>query len=78
MNQDEQPPKPEDIGETTRQSGLAYAAALALFAAIVVMLGAGYLVDLWLNSTPWGIVGGIVFGSIIGLYQFVKISSRLK
>ena len=68
---------PESEGETIRKSGLAYAAGFSLFAAILVMLGLGYLVDLWLKSTPWGIVAGIILGSIIGLYQFIRISNQI-
>lgn len=77
MNEDANNQKPESTGETARKSGLAYAAALALFAAVVVMLGAGYLVDLYFGSSPWGLVGGIVVGSIVGLYQFVRITNQI-
>jgi ATP synthase protein I len=69
--------KPESEGETTRKSGLAYAAAFTLFSTVAVLLGAGYLLDRWLGSSPWGIVGGIVLGSIVGFYQFVRITSKI-
>lgn len=68
----------ESKGETARQSGLAYAAAFTLFVSVAVLLGAGYLLDSWLKSSPWGMVGGIVLGSIVGLYQFVKITNQIK
>ena len=69
--------KPESEGETTRKSGLAYAAAFTLFSTVAVLLGAGYLLDRWLGSSPWGIIGGIVLGSIVGFYQFVRITSKI-
>lgn len=70
--------KPEETeGEIVRKSGLAYAAALTLFASVVVLLGVGYLVDLWLQSSPWGLVVGVILGSVIGLYQFVKITNQI-
>lgn len=69
--------KPESEGETTRKSGLAYAAAFTLFSTVAVLLGVGYLLDRWLGSSPWGIVGGIVLGSIVGFYQFVRITSKI-
>lgn len=70
--------KPEETeGEIIRKSGLAYAAALTLFASVVVLLGVGYVVDLWLKSSPWGLVAGIVLGSVVGLYQFVRITNQI-
>jgi F0F1-type ATP synthase assembly protein I len=69
--------KPETEGETVRKSGLAYAAAFALFSSVAILLAVGYFVDRWLDSFPWGIVGGIVLGSIVGLYQFVRITSQI-
>jgi F0F1-type ATP synthase assembly protein I len=56
------PAKPESFAETARKSGLAYAAAITLFGSIVFMLIIGWFADLLLGSSPWGIVGGIVFG----------------
>ena len=70
-------PDSENFGETTRKSGLAYGAALTLFASVLVFLGIGYAVDLWLKSSPWGVVGGVVFGSAIGFYQFVRIANEI-
>lgn len=79
MKQEEQQQdlKPESEGETVRKSGLAYAAAFTLFSTVAILLGAGYLLDRWLGSSPWGIVGGIVLGSAVGLYQFVRITSQI-
>lgn len=69
--------EPESEGETVRKSGLAYAAALTLFTTVAALLGAGYLLDRWAGSSPWGIIGGIVLGSIVGLYQFVRITNQI-
>lgn len=32
----------------------------------------GYLVDRFLGTTPWGIVGGTVFGFFQGLYSLYR------
>ncbi|MFN2391877.1 MAG: hypothetical protein ABR566_07895, partial [Pyrinomonadaceae bacterium] len=58
--------KPESKAETIRKSGLAYAAAITLFGAIVFLLLIGWFADLLLGTSPWGAVGGIILGSIIG------------
>src|SRR5262245_49779446 len=51
--------------ESIRQSGLAYSAGIAFFAAVVFMLILGWGADVLLGSSPWGIVVGIVLGSVI-------------
>ena len=63
--------------ETVRQSGLAYSAGIAFFASVVFMMVIGWGADLLFGSSPWGIVGGIVLGSIIGFVQFFRITSRI-
>ena len=67
--------KKEDQDEN-RKAGFAYAAGIALFASVVTLCGAGWLVDKWFGITPWGIIIGIVLGSAVGLYEFVRISSK--
>lgn len=68
---------PESMAETMRRSGLAYSAGIAFFASVVFMLIIGWGADLLFGSTPWGIVGGIILGSIIGFIQFFRITSRI-
>ncbi len=69
--------EPESIAETARKSGLAYGAAITLFGSIVFMLILGWFADLLLETQPWGIVGGIVLGAVIGFFQFFKITSQI-
>ena len=37
---------------------------------------AGWMVDKWLGSAPWGLIIGIVLGSAAGLFEFVRLSSK--
>ena len=60
-----------------RRSGIAYAAALTLFFTVATLLGLGWLLDRWLNTSPWLMVVGIVAGSILGLYEFIRLTSKL-
>jgi ATP synthase protein I len=62
--------------ETNRKSGLAYAAAINLFASVIALSGVGWVVDRWLGTKPWFLAAGVVLGSIVGLYQFIRISSK--
>ncbi|HVG32359.1 MAG TPA: AtpZ/AtpI family protein [Pyrinomonadaceae bacterium] len=60
-----------------QKSSIAYAAALSLFFSVATLLGLGLLLDRWLGTTPWLLVAGIVLGSVVGLYQFVRMTSRI-
>lgn len=63
--------------ESVRQSGLAWSAGIVFFGSTAFMLGLGWLADLIFGSSPWGLVLGIVFGSIIGFVQFFRITSKI-
>ena len=67
----------DDQEEINRKSGLAYAAAFSLFAAVVGGLIVGWLLDRWLGTSPWLLVAGLVLGSAAGLYEFFRASSKL-
>ncbi len=66
-----------DDEQVAHKSGVAYAAALALFFTVATCLGLGYLLDRWLRTGPWLLVAGIVVGSALGLYEFVRLTSKI-
>jgi len=63
--------------EANRKSGIAYGAALTLFASVVALGGVGWLLDRWLGTAPWLLVAGLVLGAIVGFYQFIRLTSKL-
>jgi len=63
--------------EANRKSGMAYAAALALFASVASFCGLGWLADRWFGTAPWLLAAGLVLGAAIGFYQFIRLTSRL-
>jgi ATP synthase protein I len=67
----------DDKEEIGRKSGLAYAAAFSLFAAVVAGLGLGWLLDRWLGTGPWLLVVGLVLGAAAGFYEFIRATSKL-
>lgn len=73
----QKPFTPESAGETARKSGLAFSAGISLFASVLFMLVLGWFVDLYVGSSPWGIVGGIILGAIIGFVQFFRITRQI-
>jgi len=66
-----------DKEEINRKSGLAYAAALSLFAAVVAGLIVGWLMDRWLGTRPWLLITGIVLGGAAGFYEFIRATSKI-
>ncbi len=72
-----EPYVPPSTAESVRRSGLAWSAGIVFFSSIAFMLFLGWIADLLFGSSPWGLVGGIVLGSIIGFVQFFRISSRI-
>jgi len=79
---DEKPFIPEQFtpisaNEAGRRFGLAWSAGIAFFGAIAFMWFIGWLADLVLGSSPWGVVGGIIIGAVIGFIQFFWLTSRI-
>lgn len=66
-----------DRGEDNRRSAVAYAAALSIFFSVAAGTGLGWAVDRWRGTSPWFLVAGIVLGSALGLYQFVRMTSKI-
>lgn len=69
--------EPLSTAETVRSSGLAWSAAIALVAAVVVTMMIGWGADLLFGSSPWGLVIGIVIGAAIGFIQFFRITGEI-
>lgn len=67
---------PESESETIRKSGLVYGAVISLVGSILLFMGIGWAADKYLQSSPWGIVIGIIFGAIVGFYQFIRLTSQ--
>jgi ATP synthase protein I len=62
--------------EENQKTGFAYAAGITLFASVATFCGAGWFLDKWLGTQPWLLIVGIVLGSAVGLFEFVRLSSK--
>ncbi|HBR57404.1 MAG TPA: hypothetical protein DEA22_08025 [Blastocatellia bacterium] len=69
--------EPPSAADAIRMSGLAWSVGIVLFASIAFMMVIGWFADLLLGSSPWGIVGGIVLGSLIGFIQLFRVTSQI-
>ena len=71
------PYTPESVDDSVRGSGLAWSAGIVFFSSVAFTLFLGWIADVLLGSSPWGMVGGIVLGSLIGFIQFFRLTSRI-
>ncbi|HEX8146262.1 MAG TPA: AtpZ/AtpI family protein [Pyrinomonadaceae bacterium] len=62
--------------EATRKGSVAYAAGLTIFFSVLAFMGVGWALDRWLG-TRWLMVTGIILGAAVGLFEFVRIISRI-
>lgn len=67
----------ETTAENLRKTGLAWSAATVLGGSVIFMMVIGWFFDLVFGSKPWGIVGGIILGAIVGFIQFFRITSQI-
>ena len=67
----------DNKGEDNRRSAVAYAAAFSIFVSVAAGTGLGWAIDRWRGTNPWFLVAGIVLGSALGLYQFVRMTSKI-
>jgi len=73
-----QPPaEKETAGETARKTGLALSAGITLFGSVVVLMAFGYVADRYFDSSPTGLIIGIIAGSLIGFFQFFRLTSQI-
>jgi F0F1-type ATP synthase assembly protein I len=60
------------LQETVTQAGPVAAASYTLIGAILFLGGLGYGLDSWLGIRPWGVIGGLALGLIVGFYELAR------
>lgn len=60
------------LQENIRRSGRAAGAGYTLVGAILLVGGTGYVIDLWLDTSPWFLFMGLMLGIIVGFYELAK------
>jgi hypothetical protein len=48
-----------------------------LAGAVLIYVGLGFLIDRWLETSPWGLVGGAVVGMAAFFIQLVRVVRRM-
>lgn len=54
------------------QAGPAAGAGYTLIGAILLLGGIGYGIDRWRGTTPWFLLGGLLLGVVVGMYELAK------
>ena len=60
------------LQENLRRAGPAAAAGYTLVGAIILLGAAGYGIDWAFGTSPWLLVGGLLTGVVVGLYEVAK------
>jgi F0F1-type ATP synthase assembly protein I len=61
------------LQENLKRAGPAMMSGYVLIAAILICGGGGYLLDAWLGTEPWLLVGGLLLGIAVGFVQLARI-----
>jgi F0F1-type ATP synthase assembly protein I len=54
------------------QAGPAAGAGYTLIGAILLLGGIGYAVDSWRGTSHWFMLGGLILGVVVGMYELAK------
>jgi len=60
------------LQNNAEQAGPAAGAGYTLIGAIMLLGGIGYAVDRWRGTSPWFLVGGLMLGIAVGMYELAK------
>ena len=62
----------ERLQHNAEQAGPAAGASYTLIGAILLLGGIGYAVDVWRGTSPWFLLGGLLLGIVIGMWELAK------
>jgi F0F1-type ATP synthase assembly protein I len=62
----------ESLQENAGRAGPAAGASYTLIGAILLLGGVGYAVDAWRGTSPWFLIGGLLLGIVVGMWELAK------
>ena len=62
----------EALQQTAEQAAPAAGAGYTLIGAIMLLGLIGYGIDRWQGTSPWFLVGGLLLGIVVGMYELAK------
>jgi F0F1-type ATP synthase assembly protein I len=62
----------ESLQESAERAGPAAGASYTLIGAILLLGGVGYAIDAWRGTSPWFLIGGLLLGIVVGMWELAK------
>ena len=59
-------------GVSGKVFNIACGASYTLIGAIVLLGGLGYAIDAWRGTSPWCLLGGLLLGVVVGMWELAK------
>jgi ATP synthase protein I len=63
--------------ETGKSLNEGYRLVASLISGVLVGLGLGWLIDRFAHTSPWGLIGGLLVGVGVSLFNVVQASARM-
>ena len=60
------------LQENAERAGPAWGASYTLIGAIIVLGAIGYAIDAWRGTSHWFLLGGLLLGIIVGMWELAK------
>jgi F0F1-type ATP synthase assembly protein I len=60
------------LQENAERAGPAAGASYTLIGALLVLGGIGYALDAWWGTSPWFLVGGLLLGMVVGMWELAR------
>jgi len=62
----------EQLQHNAERAGPAAGASYTLIGALGVLGGLGYAIDAWRGTSPWFLVGGLLLGIVVGMWELAR------
>ena len=62
----------KSLQENAERAGPAAGASYTLIGAILLLGGLGYAIDAWRGTAPWFLIGGLLLGIVVGMWELAK------
>ena len=60
------------LQENSERAGPAAGASYTLIGAIILLGGIGYAIDYWRGTSHWFLLGGLLLGVVVGMWELAR------